>query len=330
MPARKRVSVPKKMRRLPPLNALKAFEAAARLSSFTKAAGELSVTHGAISRQVALLEGWLGVMLFQRTKSHLVLTDAGRKFYDEASAALDRIALAVIDLARDADPVQLTISAPPTFTLRWLIPRMATFQRKHLDINVRLTTSLSQIDFSKNEYNVAVRGATQPLEGVTRRHFLAQSILPICHPDLLEKQPLAAPADLAHHTQISYATESYGWQDWFSAVNAPDVKPAATLNFEQMYFALQAALEGLGVALLPYFLVIDDIAAGRLCAPLGTLGVRTRHYSVYLDAAAPPTPAHTAFCDWLESEGKATMALCEQLMAQGPRHASPGNKKDGQ
>jgi LysR family glycine cleavage system transcriptional activator len=306
-----------KMRRLPPLNALKAFEATARHVSFTKAARELNVTHGAISRQVALLEGWLGVLLFQRTKSHLELTDAGRKFYDEASAALDRIALAVVDLTHNTDPVQLTISAPPTFTLRWLIPRMATFQRKHLDINVRLTTSLFPVDFSKKEYHIAIRAGTEPIAGVSAQAFIAQSILPICHPDLLEKHPLATPADLAQHTLLSYATESYGWNAWFAAVNAADVKPAGVLNFEQMYFTLQATMEGLGVALLPYFLVIDEIAAGRLCTPFGTMGMRTRHYYACLDPATALAPAHVAFCDWLDAEGKETMALCDQLLTQG-------------
>lgn len=304
------------MRRLPPLNALKAFEAAARLESLTYAARELKVTHGAVSRQVALLESWLGVPLFQRSRSHLTLTDTGRKFYREASAALDRIALAVIDLAHDTDPVQLTVSAPPTFTLRWLIPRLAVFQRRHLDINVRLTTAVFPIDFSKKEYDVAIRAEEQPPSDIPSRFFLTQNILPVCHPDLLEKFPLTKPADLANHTLLGYATESYGWNDWFAAVGVTDTVPAATLNFEQMYFTLQAAMEGLGVALIPYFLVIEDIATGRLCMPLGTMGMRTRQYYVHLDPAAPLTPAHLAFCDWLEEEGAETMASCDRLMMQ--------------
>jgi LysR family glycine cleavage system transcriptional activator len=306
------------MRRLPPLNAVKAFEAAARLVSFTKAGQELNVTHGAISRQVALLESWLGVPLFQRTKSHLMLTEAGKKFFDEAGAALDRISLAAINLTHETDMAQLTVSAPPTFTLRWLIPRLSTFQRSHLGVNVRLTTSLSTVDFSREEYDIAIRGAAQPLQGVTARPFLTESILPVCHPDLLEKNPLRVPADLARYTLLSYSTEPYRWQDWFAAVDAPDVKPAAILNFEQMYFTLQAAMEGLGVALIPYFLVADEIAAERLCAPLGTLGVRTRHYYANLAPSPLPNPAQDAFCAWLEQEGCQTMRLCDQLMARLP------------
>ena len=304
------------MRRLPPLNAVKAFEAAARLVSFTKAGEELNVTHGAISRQVALLESWLGVTLFQRVKSQVVLTEAGRKFLMKIGDALDQISLAAIHVAQDADPVTLTVNAPPTFTLRWLIPRLSTFQRRHLGINVRLTTSLHPVDFSKEKYNIAIRGAQEPLPGILSRTFLTESILPVGHPDLLEKQSLATPADLAHHTLLSYSTEPYSWTEWFEEVNATDVKPAGVLKFEQMYFALQAAMEGLGVALIPYFLIADDIATGRLCTPFGSLGVRTRNYYANLNPAAMHNPAQDAFCNWLEQEGMSTMELCKQLMMQ--------------
>jgi LysR family glycine cleavage system transcriptional activator len=305
------------MRKLPPLNAVKAFEAAARLGSFTKAGQDLNVTHGAICRQVALLESWLEIPLFQRHGSQISLTDGGKKFFNETSAALDRIALAAIHLVQETDPVQLTINAPPTFTLRWLIPRLSTFQRRYLGINVRLTTSLYPVDFTKEKYHIAIRGGEQPLPGNSSRPFLTESMLPVCHPDLLEKETLSSPADLAHYTLLSYSTERYGWTNWCKAVDAEDVKPAGMLNFEQMYFALQAALEGLGVVLIPYFLVADDIAAGRLCTPLGFLGARTRHYYANLNPATMPSPAQDAFCNWLEQEGTATMALCKQLMEHG-------------
>jgi LysR family glycine cleavage system transcriptional activator len=302
------------MRRLPPLNAIKAFEATARLVSFTKAGHELSVTHGAVSRQVALLESWLGVVLFQRTKSHLLLTESGKKFYDEVSAALDRIALAAIHLGEEADQAQLTVSAPPTFTLRWLIPRLSTFQRSHLGINVRLTASLAPIDFSRDICDIAIRAGTAALPDLLSRSFLTERIIPICHPDLLEKGPLNVPGDLAQHTLLSYSTEPYRWQDWLKASGAPELVPVGVVNFEQMYFTLQAAMEGLGVALIPYFLVADDIAAGRLCTPFGALAVRERHYFAYRSPTARTTPAQDAFCKWLELEGRSTMHLCNELM----------------
>jgi LysR family glycine cleavage system transcriptional activator len=307
------------MRRLPPLNAIKAFEAAARLMSFTKAGNELNVTYGAISRQVAQLESLLGVALFQRANSQLVLTDAGKSLFDEVAPALDRIAAAAFQLTHNEDPVTLVVNAPPTFTLRWLIPRLSTFHARHPGVSIRVTTSitsLSPIDFSQRDYNIAIRGAQQAFAGMSSRRFLTETILVVCHPDLLEKLPLAAPADLAQHTLLSYETESYGWQDWFQAVGVSDVKPLGTVRFEQMYFTLQAAKEGLGVALIPYFLVADDIAKERLCAPLGSTGARIRHYYANQAAGTKFNPAGDLFCDWLEQQGTETMELCNQMMAQ--------------
>ncbi len=304
------------MRKIPPLNSIRAFESAARLVSFTKAGQELNVTHGAISRQVSILEEWLGVALFYRTNARLVLTAAGNKLFDASGAALDRIAVAAMHISRENN-VELTISAPPTFTLRWLIPRFSTLQRRHLDLKVRLVTSIAPVDFSTKEYDIAIRGAAKPPDAATSRFFLTESILPVCHPDLLERHPLLAPSDMGFHTLINYSTEPYRWVDWLAAVGASEVKPLATLNFEQMYFALQAATEGLGIALMPHFLTIDDIAAGRLCTPFGSHGVRTRAYYANLDPASKGNLAGKAFCDWLEEEGAATMKLCGQLLDPG-------------
>ncbi len=302
------------MRKIPPLNSIRAFESAARLVSFTKAGQELNVTHGAISRQVAILEEWLGVALFRRINAHLVLTPAGKKMFDEASAALDRIAVAAMHIARE-NSIELTVSAPPTFTLRWLIPRFSTLQRRHLDLKVRLVTSMAPVDFSTKEYDIALRGAATPPDPASARFFLTESILPVCHPDLLEKHLLLSPADIAQHTLLNYSTEPYSWHDWLAAVGAVEVRPLATINFEQMYFALQAAIDGLGIALMPYFLAIDDIAAGRLCTPFGGLGVQTRAYYAYVDPASKNNLARNAFCDWLAEEGAATMESCKQLLS---------------
>jgi LysR family transcriptional regulator, glycine cleavage system transcriptional activator len=147
-------------RRLPPLNAVRAFEVAGRHVSFTKAAVELSVTHGAVSRQVALLEEWLGTPLFLRSPAQLTLTQAGRSYLAEVTAALDRIAIASLHVVEQAAPSALHISAPPTFTMRWLIPRMSAFQRRRPDADIRLTTSLAPVNFKENAYDVASRWRT--------------------------------------------------------------------------------------------------------------------------------------------------------------------------
>lgn len=305
------------MRKLPPLNAVRAFEAAARHISFTKAAKELFVTHGAVSKQVATLEAWLGCTLFNRAQSQLSLTDAGRTFLTAVTPALDRIAVTAIQLQEQTEPTALRISAPPTFTMRWLIPRISAFQRRRGAVEVKLTTSTSPVNFEERLYDVAIRGSHQPVPGMLSVPFMTETIVPICHPDLLDAGALKTPKGLDHQTLISYDTEPVSWQQWRGGVgvhnNWSDLTQHSTLQFEQMYFALQAAIEGLGVVLVPLFLVADDILAGRLCAPFGLTGSRPRMYYANFPSNLMTMSSIENFCDWLLKEGKDTEQSIEQL-----------------
>lgn len=306
------------MRKLPPLNAVRAFEAAARHVSFTKAAEELCVTHGAISRQVALLEDWFGRPLFRRSSSQLTLTEAGRSYLPEVSAAMDRLALASMYLLQQQSPTTLRVSAPPTFTMRWLIPRMSGFQRRRPDVEIRLMTSLERPNFQANLYDVAIRGAHEaPVEGDAAR-FMSEHILPVCHVDVLQGATVLEPNDIAQHTIINYATEPYAWHEWQQSAGVADLRPANSLKFEQMYFALQAACEGLGIVLVPLFLVLDDIIAGKLCVPFGHLGIKRRDYYASFDAASDAYPLIAKFCEWLQQEGRDTeLSIEEWARSQG-------------
>lgn len=301
--------------RLPPLNAVRAFEAAARYVSFSKAADELHVTRGAISRQVAILEHWLGEPLFLRTSSQLALTDAGRNYLIEVSAALTRLAFASEYLVNQPATTLIRLSAPPTFTMRWLITRMSTFQRRYPNIELRVATFRPNAAFLGNENDVAIRGARAPLEGYTSFAFLEERVVPVCHPDLLGGRPRLDLEDLSAQTLLTYTTETFTWPEWLRAVGRPDLKPAGIIRFDPMYFAVQAALEGLGIVLVPLFNVIDDILAGRLCAPFGLLAEGRRHYYV----SYPPNPqlgaAIIVFCDWLRKEGGETNAVIENWAA---------------
>ena len=294
------------MRKLPPLNAVRTFEAAARHVSFTKAARELFVTHGAVSKQVATLEAWLGTPLFNRAQSQLALTDAGRTFLAAVTPALDRIAVTSMQLQEQAAPTALRINAPPTFTMRWLIPRISAFQRLRGDVEVKLTTSTAPVNFQERGYDIAIRGADQPLAGLHSVPFMTETIVPICHPDLLENGRLRSPVDLSGHTLISYDTEPLAWADWLPVAGVAGLRPMNTQQFEQMYFALQAAVEGLGVVLVPLFLVADDIIGGRLCAPFGTLAARQRRYYANSVLAGAGNPVIDHFCEWLLKEGQDT------------------------
>jgi LysR family transcriptional regulator, glycine cleavage system transcriptional activator len=294
------------MRKLPPLNAVRAFEVAARHVSFTKAAEELHVTHGAVSRQVASLEEWLGVKLFRRSPSQLSLTEAGRTYLTEVTPALDRLALASMYMSQQAAPTVLRINAPPTFSMRWLMARISAFQRKWTGAELRLTASLAPVDFTDNGYDVAIRGESKSLAGVERVPFMTEYIAPVCHPDLLKPRPLQKPEDVGQHTLINYLTEPYGWAQWFERIGHPAPTKPDVLHFEQMYFALQAAQERLGIALVPLFLVIDDLASGRLCVPFGALGVRKRTYYAQFRADSHASKAIANFCTWLQDAGHET------------------------
>jgi len=299
---------------LPSLNAVRAFEAAGRHVSFTKAAAELNVTHGAVSRQVALLEDWLGVALFRRTPSQLILTDAGRTYLGDVTAALDRLALASMHVIGQAAPTSLSLNAPPTFAMRWLLARMSRFLRRRPDVEIRITTSVAPVNFQENTYDIAIRGAQAPLAGCISKPFMTELIVPVCHVDLVEGGRLRVPEDLACQSLISYATEPYSWDQWLKRVGVPELRRSSTLKFEQMYLGLQAAAEGLGVVLVPLFLAIDDLIAGRLCAPFGPLGAKQR---LYYANAVHGGAAIDAFFEWLLSEGQET----EKSMAEWARAA---------
>ncbi|GAA4333378.1 LysR substrate-binding domain-containing protein [Pigmentiphaga soli] len=305
------------------MNALRAFEAAGRHVSFTKAAAELGVTHGAVSRQVASLEAWLGVPLFRRTAAQLALTDAGREYLAELTPMLNQLALVSMQLKDRAAPAVLRVNAPPTFAMRWLIPRLPGFQLKRPDVEVLLTTSLAPVNFDEGKYDIAIAGAHEPLSGCVSRPFMTELIVPVCHVDLVETNGLTEPAGLAHHALLSYATEPYSWPDWLAAVGLPRLRPRSSLKFEQMFFALQAAVGGLGVVLVPLFLAIDDIIAGRLCTPFGLLAARQRQYF----ANTPRTNAvMESFWDWLRREGRDTEQSIEQWTAGRPGAPVPDSE----
>ena len=303
------------MPKLPPLNAVRAFEAAARHVSFSKAAEELYVTRGAISRQVALLESWLGQVLFVRSSSQLQLTNAGRNYLTEVSAALTRLAFASEYLSDQEGSVVIRLNAPPTFTMQWLIKRMSSFQRLYPNIDLRLTTYRPTDLIREEEFDVGIRGRIEPLAGMVSRPFLNENIIPVCHPDLLGDRIHLSIADIENHTLITYNTETYTWLQWLEALGRSYIKPARIIRFDPMYFALQAAHEGLGLVLLPLFVVIDDLITGRLCAPFGIESENQRKYYVSSSPNSHVTYAINVFSDWLIEEGTSTQHIIAEWMA---------------
>jgi LysR family glycine cleavage system transcriptional activator len=257
-------------RRLPSLNALRAFEAAARLGSVTAAAAELNVTHGAVSRQVKQLEQALGGgPLFHREGTGLRLSDTGVRLLPVLTSAFDMMAAGVAQ-ARRGGASQLTVSCLGTFTMRWLIPRLFAFRAAHPEIEIQLSADDGPVDFQREGIDFAIRAERPPWpEGMIVTPFIEEEVGPVLSAALQERLNLTEPGDLAKATLLHTDTRSGAWTDWYAAVSAEPVEPDADQTFEHFYFMLQAAASGLGVAIGPRQLVDDDIAAGRLVAPFG-------------------------------------------------------------
>lgn len=296
--------------RLPRLNALRTFEAAARHASFRHAADELGVTHGAVSKQIRALEEDLGQPLFIRLVRQVKLTAAGRELMAEVSPALERIAASTAALRQS--PVQQTgqvrINARPSFALRWLIPHLPRFVRAHPGIEPQVITSiLEPARLPPAGFDIVIRrdstpgGAAWPA-GMPREAFLREGAFPVTAPALLAERPIGKPEDLAAHVLLQTATRETDWRDWLAAAGCTGLRPTGELWFEHQQFTLQAAIDGMGVALGLSVLAEIDLAAGRL-APVFPRGPRLRlpPYCYGLSPDAGNAARH--FANWLKEEG---------------------------
>lgn len=291
-------------RALPPLNALRAFEAAGRLGSIKEAAAELHVTHGAVSQQVRLLEAWLGAALFERQHRRIVLTAAAKAYLDEIGPLFEQLsqASARYGLARPVTRT-LTVNSLATFTLRWLLPRLARFRDAHPGVDVAVATANEPLESLKDDWDVIIRGGPDTFYGYAMRPFLAEERIPVCSPALLRRQPLASPDDLRGHTLLHTSSLPRLWPEWLAKAQVSSLSPAASLTFDHFYLTLQAAVDGIGVAMGPTALVSDDLASGRLVAPFSTPRLPSRTYCTYVPEAKAGDELVALFCAWLEREG---------------------------
>ena len=257
-------------RRLPPLKALPAFEAAARHASLSAAAHEMHLTHGAISRQVKALETHLGVALFRRLSRRIELTEAGSTLLPAVRTALDVIESSAARIAAQPRRGPLVVSCLPTFMMRWLIPRLYDFHARYPQIEVRLAASYAPVSFARDGIDVAIRFAdARPPEGIDAQPFLAEEVGPVCSPAVLERRALRRPSDLRHHTLLHTETRPDAWPRWIGQSGVKGLDAAKGPRFEHFYLLLEAAASGLGVAIAPHPLVAADLASGRLVAPFG-------------------------------------------------------------
>ena len=296
--------------RLPSLNALRAFEAAARHLSLTKAADELHVTPAAVSHQVKALEADLGVSLMRRVKGEFVLTETAQTVRPVLSAGFDRIAEAVRRLRADEALRFLTISVSPTFAANWLVRRLGAFKEAFPEIDVRLQTTNETANFARDGVDIGIRFGAGNYPGLHAIRLFEEEIFPVCSPDLLRRgPPLVHPTDLAQHTLLhvewSWALtrgEPLDWQMWLRAAGAEEVDANRGPRFSYTSFALQAAVNGQGLALGSEALAGDDLAAGRLVRPFDVvLPVNFAYYLVYPEGTAD-RPKIANFRHWILAE----------------------------
>ncbi|HEX8955793.1 MAG TPA: transcriptional regulator GcvA [Burkholderiaceae bacterium] len=289
---------------LPPLNALRAFEAAARLGSFSAAAESLYVTHGAISRQVRGLEEWLGTALFERHGRRISLTAPGREYFLAVQSAFQNIAGATRRVAESGTQRRLTLDALPTFTMHWLLPRLTRFQLRHPGVELNLITSDRPPDQSMH-FDLAIRRGPLELPGYISREFLVEREIPVCSPVLLKRLPLHDAKDLKRHTLLSSAGRPHAWQRWLAEAGMPGLAPKGRQQFDHFYLTLQAAVDGIGVALGPRPVIDRELEAGRLVMPLAGPTVPSRAYFWLVPESRADDPALRSFCDWLLEESGA-------------------------
>jgi len=306
--------------RLPPLNALKAFEAAARHASFRKAAGELNVSPAAISHQIKNLEAHLGVQLFHRQNGAIRLSDAGQAALPLLRDGFGRLAEAVQQMREEDDrPQALRISAPPSLAAKWLVPRLSGYAALNPGLDIRLSAMAALIDegpaptpandgFREAEADLAIRFGEGDWPGCRVEKLMDVAALPLCSPRLLEgRRALRRPDDLRHHTLLHDDTGYAGrpeWRAWLAAAGVDGIDAARGPRFNQAALALDAAAEGQGVALTLEPLARADLAAGRLAAPFAVrLRLRPAYYLVCAEGAAEE-PLVVALSKWLSDEAR--------------------------
>jgi LysR family transcriptional regulator, glycine cleavage system transcriptional activator len=289
-------------RRLPPLNALKAFEAAARHESFTRAAQELFVTQGAVSHQVKALEAELGLKLFNRERQRLVITEAGRGYLAVVRDAFDRIADGTERLLQRQRGGALTVSTSPNFAAKWLVHRLGRFAEVHPEIDLRVGATAVHVDFAREDIDLAVRHGNGTTSGLHVTRLCAEELFPVCSPKLLEgRNGLRKPADLGRFTLL-HVNDRQGWSQWLNFAGAAGVDAERGPVLNQASMAIDAAVDGQGLALARSALAAWDLIGGRLVRPFDLAMPAPYAYWIVCSQATAKLPKIVAFSEWLLAE----------------------------
>jgi LysR family glycine cleavage system transcriptional activator len=289
-------------RQLPPLNALKAFDAAARSESFTRAAEELCVTQGAVSHQVKALEATLGLKLFNRERQRLVITGAGREYLNVVRDALDRIAAGTERVLQRQNSGVLTVSTSPDFAAKWLVHRLGRFAEAHPGIDLRVSATMHHVDFVREEVDVAVRHGDGNWGGLDAVRLCSEQLFPVCSPKFMSgRNRIAKPSDLLKFPLL-HLDDWKAWSRWFDSAGVADVEMRGGLALNRASMLIDAAVDGQGIALARTALAAWDLINGRLVRPFD-LGLRlSKTYWIVYPKALSMKPKIVTFRDWLLAE----------------------------
>lgn len=299
----------------PGLRSLRAFDAAARHLNFTRAAQEINVTPAAISHQIKELEEQIGAELFTRTSRTMRLTRAGEVLYTAARDSLETLNQALYRIKRLENRKQLKVSAPPSLAAKWLVPRLDEFLATQPGADVRLDVSHAVVDFDREDIDVAIRFGEGKYPGLRADLLFQDFVFPVCSPSIITKEkPLRTPRDLLKHTLIHLDWDAQpglswpNWSMWMKAAGVSEFDDKAGLHFRQTSFAVQAAIDGMGVALGDSNLVADDLAAGRLVKPFELSIKAPRQFAYHVITRPDPanSPMVEAFRKWCLAEAKLT------------------------
>ena len=293
-------------RRLPSLNALKAFEASARQESFTQAANELCVTQGAVSQQVKALESELGVRLFRRERQRLLITEAGRTYLEVVRDAFDRLAAGTERLLQREQSGTLTITTSPNFAAKWLVHRLGRFSETHPGIDLRVSASVQHIDFAREDIDLAIRHGDGQWPGMHVIRLCTEELFPVCSPKLLKgRGALRLLRDVKHHTLL-HTNDTNNWENWLARVDARvgvgGVDAKRGIIFNQASMAIDAAVDGQGIALARTALASWDLISGRLVRPFRQAFDAPYAFWIVCPKSTAALPKISAFRDWLLKE----------------------------
>ena len=306
-------------RRLPQLNALKAFEAAARHESFTRAAEELCVTQGAVSHQVKALEAELGLKLFNRERQRLLITEAGRGYLAVVRDAFDRIADGTERLLQRQRGGALTVSTSPNFAAKWLVHRLGRFAEVHPAIDLRVSASPHHVDFAREDIDLAIRHGDGAAAGLHVTRLCVEEFFPVCNPKLVHgRNALRNAADLSRFTLL-HVNDRQGWSQWLSYAGAAGVDPVRGPILNQASMAIDAAVDGQGVALARTALAAWDLIGGRLVRPFEIAMPASFAYWIVCSRVTAKLPKIVAFSEWLLAEAAEDVRQLGRLRSKSTR-----------